>query len=162
MKKMMILLFAVVLAACSAVVPKELSLIKDLDTIKVFYPAGWLATDGLGGGVTVENANQTVSVPINIQQYQGARKNDVESIPEIMTIARKPVQGVKMNIKRISGLQCIWLETKLFGQGMINAYVPLDNAIISISTIPRKNGETDVLATDLELARMIIENMEIK
>ena len=162
MKKILIFLSAVVLVSCSSVVPKELSLIKDLDTIKVFYPAGWLATDGLGGGVVVENANQTVSVPINIQQYQGARKNDVESIPEIMTIARKPVQGVKMNIKRLSGLECIWLETKLFGQEMINAYVPLDNAIISISTIPRKNGETDVTTTDLELARMIIENMEIK
>lgn len=162
MKKMLVLLSVLVLGACSVSVPKELSLIKDLDMLKVFYPTGWTVADGLGGGVVIENENQTISIPINIQQYQGAQKNNVESIPEIMTIARKPAQGVKMNIKRISGLQCIWMESTVLDQVIINAFVPLDNAIISITTIPRKNGDTDVTAKDLELARMIIENMEIK
>lgn len=162
MRKIMVLLSVLVFASCSSAVPKELSLIKDQDMIKIYYPVGWTATDGLGGGVVVENQNQTVSIPINIQQYQGARKNNVESIPEIMQIARKPAQGVKMNIKRISGLQCIWMESKLFDQVLINAYVPLDNAIISITTIPKKNGGIDVMDTDLEFAKMIIENMEIK
>lgn len=162
MKKFIVLLSVLVLASCSSAVPKELSLIKDLDMIKVFYPAGWTVTDGLGGGVVIENENQTVSIPINIQQYQGARKNNVESIPEIMTIARKPTKGVTMNIKRISGLQCIWMESTVFDQVIINAFVPLDNAIISITTIPRNNGGVDVTAKDLELARMIIDNMEIK
>lgn len=162
MKKIIVLLSVLVLASCSSAVPKELALIKDQDMLKIYYPVGWTAADGLGGGVVVENENQTVSIPINIQQYQGAKKNNVESIPEIMQIARKPAQGVKMNIKRISGLQCIWMESTVFDQVIINAFVPLDNAIISISTIPRKNGGIDVTAKDLEFAKMIIENMEIK
>lgn len=161
-KTIMIVVAALLLASCTKTIPKELGLKKTTDMFTVYYPAGWEVSDGLGGGVTITNPDGTIGLPIGIQTYPGARNNDVNSIPEILSIFQKPTPGGQMWIKSISGHKCIWAETDLFGQKLIMAYVPLQDTILSIQTQPRKSGEKDVTAKDLNLAQMIIENLEIK
>jgi hypothetical protein len=161
--KVLLLLSLMILVSCGGGVPKELDMTKNLDQIIIHYPSSWTCQDGLGGGATVTNKNGTVGIPFNIQAYPGAKENDVNSIPEILSILQKPTQGGKMWKKNLSGHQCIWAESDLFGQKLLMVYVPLDDAIISIQTLARKNeaGE-NVKPEDLKMADLIVESVEIK
>lgn len=158
MKRILTLMLVLALSSCTSSPPSELSLIKETEMIKVFYPVGWTTANGMGGGLVIENVDKTVSIPINIQEYPGARINSVDSIQEILSIASKPREGVKMEIRRLSGLKCIWIETRQNGKAVITAYVPMENSIISITTLGKQNAS----GTDLELAARIIEYLEIK
>lgn len=158
MKKIILVSLLLSLVSCTSSPPKELSLIKETEMIKAYYPVGWTASSGMGGGLVLENIDKTISIPINIQAYPGARINSVDSIQEILSIASKPREGVKMDIRRLSGLRCIWIETLQDGKAVITAYVPLKDNIISIMTLGKKNAS----GSDLELAAKMIENLEIK
>ncbi len=163
MRKSFALFLAVLLlASCTKTIPKELGLKKTTDMFTVYYPAGWEVADGLGGGVTITNPDGTIGLPIGVQAYPGAKNNDVNSIPEILSIFQKPTPDGKMWIKSISGHKCIWAETDLFGQKIIMAYVPLDDTILTIQTQARQSDGKDVTPKDLNLAEMIIENLVIK
>jgi hypothetical protein len=161
MKKIILCLLTFLAVSCSAEVPKELSLIKETEMIKVHIPAGWKTSSGLGGGLVIENSTGTLVIPINIQQYLGAKINNIDSIPEILNITKKPQKGVNMSIKRLSGLKSIWVESELMGEVVVNVFVPLNDSIISIQTLA-KNENMGVSKTDLQLGHMVIENMVIK
>jgi hypothetical protein len=159
----LLILSFVLLASCKTEMPKELDVSKNLDQLVIHYPSSWTCEDGLGGGATLSNKNGTMGIPFNVQVYDGAKANDVNSIPDILSIFQKPTPGGKMWIKTLSGHQCIWAESELMGQKMLYVYIPLDNAIIAIQTLARQNDKGEaVTKEDLRIAEMIVENVEIK
>jgi hypothetical protein len=158
----LMVMMSALFVSCGQAVPKELSLSKELDLFTVHYPADWKAETGLGGGVTLTNASETMVMPINVMVDPNSRKNDVRSIPDILSIFQRGASGGKMWIKKLSGYQCIWAESELFGEKLALVYVPLDGVIISVQPQPRKSGNNDITSEDLKIAYMITENLEIK
>jgi hypothetical protein len=155
-------LIVFMLASCTGSVPAELGLKKTNDIFTVYYPQGWKAVDGLGGGVNLENANGTMLIPIGVTPDPRSKANDVNSIPEILSAFQKPVPGGSMKIARLSGYRCIRAEADVVGQKLLIVYVPLDGKILSIQMQPRRAGGQEVSASDMQLGAMVVENLEIK